>query len=151
MGTPPDIRTTFLFHPPVGDAASWQMTVEGFVHVLTTSFSEAFTKYRASHLRDKTVVDFEVEVGPGVWVEGVANTPVEGSAVITLVGVSASEAAQFALWLRTSMVPTPGLVRFSSERALEGGDATEWAVPSGGDLQQIVSVLEGHVARFHGH
>ncbi|WP_406510582.1 hypothetical protein [Streptomyces sp. NBC_00212] len=59
-----DIRSTFVFHPPVDDAGAWQMTVEGFVHALTAAFPEAFTKYRTSGLRGNSVVDFEVEVQP---------------------------------------------------------------------------------------
>ncbi|MEU4348993.1 hypothetical protein [Streptomyces sp. NPDC023838] len=149
MSTPDDIRTTFLFHPPVDDASAWHMTVEGFVHAVTVSFPDAFTKYRTSHLRDNAVVDFEIEITPGVWIEGVANTPVEDSAVITITGATATEAAQFALWLRTSLIPATHLIRFSSEWALESGDATEYPVPAAGELSEVSGVLAEHVARFH--
>ena len=37
-------------------------------------------------------------------------------------GASAAEAAQFAAWLRDSFVPSPDLVNFTSELALNNGD-----------------------------
>ncbi|WP_167155592.1 hypothetical protein [Streptomyces sp. MBT27] len=75
----------------MNDASAWQMTVEGFVHALSEAFPEVSTKYRTSSLRGNSVVDFEVEVQPGSWVEGVATTPVENSAVITVVGAAVAE------------------------------------------------------------
>ncbi|GAA2469622.1 hypothetical protein ACFPFX_35100 [Streptomyces mauvecolor] len=144
MSAADDIRSTFLFHPPVDDAAAWQMTVEGFVHALTAAFPEAFTKYRNSGLRGNSVVDFEVEVQPEMWVEGVASTPVENSAVITLVGATSAEAAHFALWLRSGLVPRPDLVRFSSERALDSGDDTQWQILAGGGFEELRAVVAEH-------
>ena len=43
---------------------------------------------------------------------------------ITLVDVTADEAAHFALWLRDSFVPAPDLVRFVSGLAMANGEET---------------------------
>lgn len=145
-----DIRSTFIFHPPVDDAAAWQMTIEGFVRALTAAFPEAFTKYRTSGLRGNSFVDFEIEVQPETWVEGVASTPVENSAAITVVGATATEAAHFALWLRSGLVPRPDLIRFSSEQALDSGDDTEWQIPAGGAFEEIRAVVAEHVEALGG-
>ncbi|MFF5566119.1 hypothetical protein ACFY7Z_06090 [Streptomyces sp. NPDC012623] len=45
-------------------------------------------------------------------------------------GATAREAAEFALWIRSSLIPSPGLLRFSSDRAMEGGHDAEWLLPS---------------------
>ncbi|MFE9404691.1 hypothetical protein ACFYNY_23455 [Streptomyces sp. NPDC006530] len=146
VSDPDDIRATFIFHPPINDAAAWHMTLEGFVHALTASFPAAFTKHRTSQLRDNPVVDFEIEIQPGIWIEGVASTPVENSAVITLVGATVSEAARFAQWLRTTLVPAASPICFSSEAALDSGDTTEWHIPADGDFDEIRTVVAEHRA-----
>ncbi|MEW1724912.1 hypothetical protein [Streptomyces sp. NPDC093109] len=140
-----DIRATFIFHPPVDDAAAWHMTIEGFVHILTKSFPDAFTKYRTSRLRGSDAVDFEVEIGKGVWLEGVAQTPVEDSAVITLVEATAREAAEFALWIRSSLIPSPELLRFSSDRAMESGYDAEWQLPPSSEVSDVEAAFLGHL------
>ncbi|MEV6044251.1 hypothetical protein [Streptomyces xanthochromogenes] len=134
----------------MNDASAWQMTVEGFVHALSAAFPGVSTKYRTSSLRGNSVVDFEVEVQPGSWVEGVATTPVENSAVITVVGATVAEGAYFALWLRGGLAPRPDLVRFSNERALEGGDDSEWAIPAGGGFEKVEAVLAEHMKAADG-
>jgi hypothetical protein len=140
-----DIRATFIFHPPVDDAAAWHMTIDGFARILIATFPDAFTKYRTSRLRGSDAVDFEVEIAPGVWIEGVAQTPVQDSAVLTLVGATAHEAAQFVLWIRERLIPSPDLLRFSSDHAMEAGDDTEWQIPSPGDVAQVEAVLLDHL------
>ncbi|MFG2717049.1 hypothetical protein ACGFW5_01880 [Streptomyces sp. NPDC048416] len=145
-----DLRYMFMFYPPVDDAGAWQMTVDGFAHALSRAFPGAFTKYRTSSLRGNSVVDFEAEVLPQVWVEGVASTPVENSAVITVVGATVTEAAHFALWLRSGLAPRPDLVRFSSEPALEGGDDSEWVIPAGGGFEEVRAALAEHMKAVDG-
>ncbi|MFE3599779.1 hypothetical protein [Streptomyces sp. NPDC059142] len=140
-----DIRATFLFHPPVDDAAAWHMTLEGFVRVLTETFPDAFTKYRTSPLRGSDAVDFEVEIAPGTWLEGVAQTPVEDSAVVTLVGATAHEAAEFALWIRSKLLPSPGLLRFGSDRAMESGHDAEWLLPPSDEAAEVEAAFLDHL------
>ncbi len=145
-----DLRSMFMFYPPVDDAGAWQMTVDGFARALSAAGPGALTKYRTSSLRGNSVVDFDVEIQPQVWVEGVASTPVENSAVITVVGATVTEAAHFALWLRSSLAPRPDLVRFSSERALESGDDSEWVIPAEGGFEQVRAVLAEHMKAVDG-
>ena len=143
-----DIRTTFILHPPVDDAASWHMTVDGFVQAFTRLFPDAFTKFRTSHLRGNDVVDFEVEVGPGIWIEGTAQTPVPECGVITLALASATEAARFATWVRDDLIPSPGILRFSTEPAMQAGSQDEWTVPAAGDEEAMTVVFLEHLAAF---
>ncbi|MEU9197787.1 hypothetical protein [Streptomyces hundungensis] len=84
------------------------------------------------------MVDFEIEIQPEMWIEGIASTPVENSAVITLVGATVSEAARFAQWLRTTLVPAVSPVCFSSEPALDSGDTTQWHISAGGPVLLVV-------------
>lgn len=55
-----------------------------------------------------TVLDFEVELAPDVWVDETAAKPRSDYSYITLTDVTADEAAAFARWLRDSFPPGPG-------------------------------------------
>ncbi|HEY8981366.1 MAG TPA: hypothetical protein VIU15_17475, partial [Streptomyces sp.] len=68
------------------------------------------------------MLDFEVEVAADVVVVGTAAMPEPDYAYVTLVGVTAGEAALFAQWLRDSFVPSPAAVRFMSSAVMENGD-----------------------------
>ncbi|MFI1399560.1 hypothetical protein [Streptomyces sp. NPDC020681] len=143
-----EIRTAFILHPPVDDAASWHMTVDGFVHALTQSFPGAFTKLRTSRLRATDAVDFEVEIETGIWVEGNAQTPVPECGVITLAAATAVEAAKFAMWVRDGLIPAPGLLRFSTGQAMEAGRDEEWVLPAVGGADVVAQALLQHLERI---
>ncbi|WP_406510581.1 hypothetical protein [Streptomyces sp. NBC_00212] len=82
--------------------------------------------------------------------EGVASTPVENSAVVTVAGATAAEAAHFALWLRSGLAPRPDLIRFSGERALDSGDDSEWLIPAGGGFEEVRAAVAEHVGALDG-
>lgn len=58
---------------------------------------------------------------------------------------SAAEAARFALWLRDSFVPSPDLVRFTSEMALNNGDDAHGHLPPYGSVDEIAQTLQQHI------
>ncbi|MFG2528316.1 hypothetical protein [Streptomyces sp. NPDC048516] len=75
-----------------------------------------------------------------------ATIPVEECGCITLIGVSPGEAAPLAKWLRDEFSPSPELIRFSSEGAMEIGDETHWGLPATGSQEEIEEDLRAHIA-----
>ncbi|WP_129296294.1 hypothetical protein [Streptomyces lydicus] len=141
-------RATLLFYPPVDKANSWHMTFEGFEAALKRRFPDAVTQRMPTMFQGRTYLDFEVTVGQGIDVQGMATIPVEECGCITLIGVSPGEAAPLATWLRDEFSPSPGLIRFSSERAMEVGDETHWGLPAAGSQEEIEEDLRAHIAYF---
>ena len=62
------------------------------------------------------------------------------------IAASADEAAVLARWLRDSFASSPDLVFFTSEEALELGDAVYEQIPVHGGLKEITQVLQEHLA-----
>ncbi|MFK0288892.1 hypothetical protein ACIQU6_00195 [Streptomyces sp. NPDC090442] len=139
-------RATFLFYPPVDNANSWHMTFEGFEAALKRQFPDAATQLIPTMFRGGSYLDFEVAVGPEADVQGMATIPVEECGCVTLIGVSPGEAAPFAKWLRDEFSPSPELIRFSSEGAMEIGDEAHWELPVSGDEEEIAEDLRAHIA-----
>ncbi|MEV6569437.1 hypothetical protein [Streptomyces kronopolitis] len=139
-------RATLLFYPPVDNANSWHMTFEGFEEALKHQFPDAVTQVMPTMFRSGTYLDFEVTVGQGADVQGMASIPVEECGCITLIGVSPSEAAPLAKWLRDDFSPSPELIRFSSEGAMEIGDETHWELPAAGSQEEIEEDIRAHIA-----
>ncbi|WP_158827798.1 hypothetical protein [Streptomyces sp. NRRL S-118] len=92
-----------------------------------------------------TVLDFEVELAPDVWIDGTAALSEGDYSYITLTDVTAGEAAVFAQWLRDSFVPSPHLVRFASSLAMANGEQLPWPLPAGGGLEKIEAELHRHL------
>ncbi|MFD8324359.1 hypothetical protein [Streptomyces lydicus] len=139
-------RATLLFYPPVDNANSWHMTFERFEAALKRHFPDAATQMIPTMFRGGTYLDFEVTVGQGADVQGMATIPVEECGCITLIGVSPDEAAPVAKWLRDNFSPSPELIRFSSEGAMEIGDETHWELPTAGGEEEIAEDLRAHIA-----
>jgi len=139
-------RATLLFYPPVDDASSWHMTFERFETALKHQFPDAVTQLIPTRFRGGHYLDFEVTVGQGADVQGMATIPVEECGCITLIGVSPGEAAPIAKWLRDGFSPSPELIRFSSEGAMEIGDETNWELPTSGSVEEIEEDLRAHIA-----
>ncbi len=139
-------RATLLFYPPVEDATSWHMTFEGFEAALKRQFPDAVTQMMPTMFRGGTYLDFEVAVAQDADVQGIATIPFDECACITLIGVTPGEAAPIARWLRDTFIPSPELIRFSSEGAMEIGDETHWGLPASGDEEEIAEDLRAHIA-----
>ncbi|MCZ1014386.1 hypothetical protein [Streptomyces noursei] len=122
------------------------MTFEGFESALKERFPGAFARLRPTPFRGGQYLAFEVLVAEGVGVRGIATIPVEECGCITLNLVSPGEAAVIAKWLRDDFIPSPELIRFSSEGAMEIGDETHWELPPSGDQVEIEEDLRAHIA-----
>ncbi|HZH27329.1 MAG TPA: hypothetical protein VEY95_09110 [Azospirillaceae bacterium] len=138
-------RSNFVFAPPEDNPAAWQANLDTFRTALERSFPDAFLELNASSLRDIPVLDFEVEVAPSVYVTGTAAMPSPDYAHVTVMDVTAHEAALFAQWLRDAFVPSPANVRFLSSFVMENGDEAPWSLPATGDATQLETVMRRHL------
>ncbi|GAU70771.1 hypothetical protein SSP35_22_00750 [Streptomyces sp. NBRC 110611] len=139
-------RATLFFYPPVDDADSWHMTFEGLEEALKERFPGALIQTLPTPFREGNFLSFEVLVAEGVGVRGTATIPIEECGCITLKLVTPGEAAPFAQWLRDDFIPSPDLIRFSSEGAMEIGDETHWELPRSGEQAGIEEDLRAHIA-----
>ncbi|WP_405613297.1 hypothetical protein [Streptomyces sp. NBC_00076] len=146
MAVEHNIRSNFVFAPPEDNPGAWQASLETFKDALERAFPDPFLDMNTSSLRDAPVLDFEIEVAPEVFVTGTAAMPAPDYAHISLVDVTADEAALFAQWLRDSFVPSPVSVRFLSSFVMENGDETPWPLPATGDAAAIEAVMRDHLA-----
>ncbi|MFF7778938.1 hypothetical protein ACFZCG_31510 [Streptomyces tanashiensis] len=62
--------------------------------------------------------------------------------------MTADEAGVFAVWLRDSFVPAPGLVRFVSSLAMANGEETPLPLPSERGREGISDLLRRHLHAF---
>ncbi len=144
MSAERNIRTNFGFYPPQG-GEGWGASLEGLERSLRQAFPEHTVTYRKSGIHRMTVLDFEVELAPDVWIDGTAALSEGDYSYITLTDVTAGEAAVFAQWLRDSFVPSPHLVRFASSLAMANGEQLPWPLPAGGGLEKIEAELHRHL------
>ena len=140
------LRTTFSFAPPVNDAAAWHLQLDDLAAKITEAFPGASTSLGGDlGPRSADALTFEVPLGDGVWLEGLATTPYPEIGSIMVMQASAAEVAQFAAWLRDSFVPSPDLVHFTSELALNNGDDAYWVLPPHGSVDEITQTLQQHI------
>ncbi|MFJ8208494.1 hypothetical protein [Streptomyces sp. NPDC096033] len=145
MPTERNIRTNFAFYPPRGDGGAWRATAESLERALREAFPEPAVEYRISGIHSVPVLDFEIELAPGVWIDGTASIPKPDYAYVTLTDVTADEAAVFARWLRDSFVPAPHLVWFASSLAVANGEQDPWPLPAEGGNEEIAVELRRHL------
>ncbi|MFK4221875.1 hypothetical protein [Streptomyces sp. NPDC019890] len=146
MTDPDALRTTFSFAPPVDDAAAWHLRLDHLAAEITEAFPGSSTSLGGDlGPRSAKALTFEVPLGDGVWLEGLATTPYPEIGSVMVMQASAAEAAQFAAWLRDSFVPSPDLVHFTSELALNNGDDAYWVLPPHGSVDEITQALQQHI------
>ncbi|WP_426403578.1 hypothetical protein ACN9M0_12140 [Streptomyces sp. R-07] len=148
MATERNIRTNFAFYPPEGDGGAWRATPATLERALREAYPDPAIGHRSSGLREMTVLDFEIELAPGVWVDGTAAMAEPDYAYITLIDVTADEAGAFAVWLRDSFAPAPNLVRFASSLAMANGEDTPSPLPTGWAQADISDLLRRHLDAF---
>ncbi|MET9426700.1 MULTISPECIES: hypothetical protein [unclassified Streptomyces] len=140
------LRTTFSFAPPVNDAAAWNLRLDDLAAKIVESFPGASTSFGEDlGPRSADALSFEVPLGDGVWLEGLATTPYPKIGSVMVIQASAAEAARFAVWLRDSFAPSSDLVHFTSELALNNGDDTYWVLPPHGSVDEIARTLQEHI------
>lgn len=150
MSAERNIRTNFAFYPPQEAGGAWQASLESLERALRQAFPEPTVEYRISGIHHMTVLDFEVELAPDVWIDGTAALPEADYAYITLTDVTVGEAAAFARWLRDSFVPAPHLVRFASSLAMANGEQLPWPLPAEGGEEEIEAELRRHLDSVEG-
>ncbi|RSS46549.1 hypothetical protein [Streptomyces sp. WAC08241] len=148
MATERNIRTNFAFHPPEGDGGAWHATLVSLERALREGFPDPTIGHRRSGVHEMTVLDFEIELAPDVWLDGTAAITEPDYAYITLTDVTADEAGAFAVWLRDSFAPAPDLVRFVSSLAMANGEDTSSPLPVEGDREDIGALLRRHLDAF---
>ncbi|MFE5482691.1 hypothetical protein [Streptomyces sp. NPDC056527] len=148
MATERNIRTNFAFYPPEGDGVAWHATLRTLERALREAFPDPTIGYRRSGVHEMTVLDFEIEPAPDVWVDGTAAIAEPDYAYITLTDVTADEAGAFAVWLRDSFAPAPDLVRFASSLAMANGEDTPSPLPTQGSREAISDLLRRHLDAF---
>ncbi|MEU0394524.1 hypothetical protein ABZ208_17450 [Streptomyces sp. NPDC006208] len=140
------LRTTFSFAPPINDAAAWHLQLDDLANKVIEAFPGASTSLGGDQgPRSADALSFEVPLGDGVWLEGLATTPYPEIGSVMVMHASAAEAAQLGIWLRDSFVPSPDLVHFTSELALSNGDDTSWALPPPASVDEIARTLQQHM------
>ncbi|MFI9311151.1 hypothetical protein [Streptomyces triculaminicus] len=146
MITDNPIRGSFLFFPPVDNAAAWNLRLDDLSQRLLEAFPDS-SAWGEGPLgpRPSEALSFEAKISEDVWLDGLASTPFEGMGSILIRDALASEAAIFAKWLRDRYAPAPDLVHFTSEKAMTNGDDSIWKVPSEGDLETITAKLQEHI------
>ncbi|MFC7965542.1 hypothetical protein [Streptomyces cinereoruber] len=148
MATERNIRTNFAFCPPEGDGGAWHATLDSLERALREAFPDPTIGHRWSGVHEMTVLDFEIELAPDVWLDDTAAITEPDHAYITLTDATADEAGAFAVWLRDSFAPAPDLVRFASSLAMANGEDTPSPLPTGGAQADISALLHRHLDAF---
>ncbi|MFE2558340.1 hypothetical protein ACFXGT_20405 [Streptomyces sp. NPDC059352] len=148
MATERNIRTNFGFYPPEEDGGAWHATLDSLQRALREAFPDPTIGHRGSGVHEMTVLDFEIELAPDVWLDGTAAVTEPDYAYITLTDVTADEAGAFAVWLRDSFAPAPNLVRFASSLAMANGEDTPLPLPTEGSREDISGLLRRHLDTF---
>ncbi|NUK38581.1 hypothetical protein HRW12_33635 [Streptomyces lunaelactis] len=139
-------RDTLPPEKTANDAAAWHLQLGDLAAKITEAFPGASTSLGGDlGPRSADALSFEVPLGDGVWLEGLATTPYPEIGSVMAVQASAAEAAQFSAWLRGSIVPSPDLVHFTSELALNNGDDAYWVLPPHGSVDEIAQTLQQHI------
>jgi hypothetical protein len=135
-----EYSTSFLLYAPAKSPHAWQLDLSGFGEALHAAFPE---------------VGYEPEEGHparlGIWALTETGIEFDGFVdnetrdTIALSGNTVDEVAVFILWLRDSYLPSPDLIRFTTEAAFARGIDTDWRVPAAGGVDTIVEELQQHL------
>ncbi|MFM9372365.1 hypothetical protein [Streptomyces sp. Da 82-17] len=149
MTQPGPRRTTFSFAAPIDDAAALRLRLDDFATRVVDGFTDSFTRVEPQlGPRPADALSFEVQLKDGTWVEGLVTNPCPEMGAIMVGKVSASEAAEFAVWLRDSYAPAPDLVEFTTEFAMDVGEDTPWQVPARCSVDELAALFQRHIDTF---
>ncbi|WP_346077793.1 MULTISPECIES: hypothetical protein [Actinomycetes] len=135
-----DYQTTYLLYAPAKDPNGWNLDLTAFGEALEAAFAEV--RYETRHGRQFRL-SFWAMTEEGIEFTGFASN--EGRDTVLLDDNTADEAAVFIAWLRDVFLPTPDLIRFSSEPAVEKGIETDWRMPANGEQSRIADELKHHI------
>ncbi|GJF23980.1 hypothetical protein [Streptomyces sp. HO565] len=136
---PDEYHTTYLLYAPAKNPHGWNLDLTAFGTALDAAFSDVRCETRQGR---RLRLSFWAVTEGGIEFTGFASN--EGRDTIVLTDNTADEAAVFITWLRDSFLPSPDLIRFSSEPAVEAGVETDWRMPAGEDTARIAEELRHH-------
>ncbi|MFF0035225.1 hypothetical protein ACFYRG_03265 [Streptomyces mirabilis] len=135
-----EYQTTYLLYAPAKNPDGWNLDLAAFGTALQAAFPEV--RYETRQGR-QVRLSFWAVTEDGIEFTGFASN--EGRDTVVLTDNTAEEASVFIAWLRDSFLPSPDLIRFSSEPAVEEGIETDWRMPAGGDTARIAEELKHHI------
>ncbi|MFF1400266.1 hypothetical protein ACFVZD_41675 [Streptomyces sp. NPDC058287] len=139
-------RVTFSFAAPVDNAAAWNLDLDEFANGLFQAFPGASATLEGELGPEPSdALRIEVPLGGGAWLEGLVTMPYPKVGSVLALTASATEAAVLALWIRDFYAPSPDLVCFTSDLALDHGATDYGRIPASGDAQAIARVLQDHI------
>ncbi|MEU9593883.1 hypothetical protein AB0D84_29790 [Streptomyces sp. NPDC048193] len=146
MTDPNARRTTYSFAPPVDNATAWDIDLDDFANRLMQAFpGTEIEPVGALGPQQANSLSFDMPLGGGSRLEGLVSAPYPNVGSVMALDAAAPEAAVLARFLRDHYAPTPDLVHFTSEMALEIGVTDYAQIPPDGGLEEITSVLQAHI------
>ena len=137
-----DTQLLFIFTPP--DGQSWNMTLEGFQHVLLGRDPEGCTHFEAAGedvVPYNESLDFGFTLADGEVLEGFAQAEPQGAA---LKNCTAAQAAEFAAWLREEILPVDATLTVNTRPGLEW-ELPDEVLPEGTTVAEVTELLLSHV------
>ncbi|MFF1263759.1 MULTISPECIES: hypothetical protein [unclassified Streptomyces] len=144
-------RTTFSFAAPVDNSDAWNLHLDDFANRLLQAFPGSSAMHEGeTGSRPFDAVSFEIPLNGGAWLRGLATAPHPKVGAVMALTASAAEAAVLAHWIRDFYAPSPDLVCFTSELALDQGATDYDRLPPSADTQAIARVLQAHIDTWDG-
>ncbi|MFC9529910.1 hypothetical protein ACFT38_05025 [Streptomyces sp. NPDC056975] len=137
-----EYQTTFLLYAPAKNPQGWALDLGTFGEALREGFPEVGYQTRQND-EGEVRLSFSAVTDSGIEITGFAKT--EARDTVLIADASVDEAATFIAWLRDAYVPSPDLVRFTTEAAFERGIDSDWRVPATGDRGRIADELKQHI------
>ncbi|QNS05549.1 hypothetical protein [Streptomyces xanthii] len=133
-------NTAYLLYAPAKSPQGWNLDLAAFGLALEDAFPEVRHRQEGEH---PGRLSFWAMTAEGEEFDGFADN--ESRDTIALSSTTVDEAASFILWLRDVYLPTPDLIRFTSELAYERDIDTDGRVPAGGDHERVAGELRRHL------
>ncbi|EST37312.1 hypothetical protein N566_13710 [Streptomycetaceae bacterium MP113-05] len=112
-------RTMFMFSPPDHQPAGWSLTFEGFADALRAREADAPTEQWRGVFAGETL-SFVCTTAGGGEAEGMASVEPNG---VSIDGCTCTEAAEFAHWLQTAVLPRDAPMQVNMT------EGVEWELP----------------------
>ncbi|WP_326709266.1 hypothetical protein OG758_07650 [Streptomyces sp. NBC_01474] len=135
-----EYATSFLLYAPAKNSHGWNLDLQEFGAALRENFSDAGYEPEEEY---PARLSFWVMDEQGVEFNGFADTEVRDT--IALADSTVDEVAKFIVWFRDSCIPSPELIRFTSELAYARGIEADWRVPRTGGVAEVLDELQQHI------
>lgn len=131
---------SFLLYAPAKSPQGWNLDLSEFGQALREAYPQV--RYQPEEGHPKRL-SFWALTDDGVEYTGFADN--ETRHTIALGENTIDEVAPFICWLRDTYLPSPDLVRFTSELAYARGIETDWRIPATGSEEQIIDEIQQHL------